>query len=268
MDTDLLNGCASELGSRTEMPAARARDGGSRGPVESRATGERRSTWWLMTGAALTALASLPGMAVAAAPPVKPWGNIDALKTGRIVPGPPGWLNYCFAAPMACRPGFDDGTVAATSDVLAIAAHVHQRVNREISAEAEPPGQDHWRLAPRSGDCEDYALTKQALLRAAGLPAAAVRLAVARLPQGDRHAVVTVATSQGTLVLDNLQSDVVPLSSLAGYVWLQIEQPGEFMRWQELQGLPDRTIPQRAPADRTDVPMAAAGAMPLGSVAQ
>jgi predicted transglutaminase-like cysteine proteinase len=165
------------------------------------------------------------------------WGRIDALATGRAVAAPAGWLNHCMADLDRCRPGPGGSVAAADNATLALVAQVQREVNRRIAPRGEPEGRDLWLVGPPSGDCDDYALTKQALLRAAGLPAGAVRLATALLPNGELHAVVTVETTRGTLVLDNLQFEPVPLD-MVGYRWLRLEQPGPGLRWMELQGPP------------------------------
>jgi predicted transglutaminase-like cysteine proteinase len=163
------------------------------------------------------------------------WGRLDDHASGRAALAPAGWLNRCMADPAPCRLTSDRTEIEPTSVMLAMIGQVQREVNRRIAPRGEPAGRDLWELAPAAGDCEDYALTKQALLRAAGLPAAAVRLATVRLESGEHHAVATVETTRGTLVLDNLQPEPVPLARL-GYRWLRVENPGHELRWKELQG--------------------------------
>lgn len=59
------------------------------------------------------------------------------------------------------------------------------------------------------GDCEDYALEKRRLLMKAGIPAGNLLMTVVRQPNGDGHAVLTVRTSLGDFVLDNLEPRVL-----------------------------------------------------------
>ena len=72
---------------------------------------------------------------------------------------------------------------------------------------------ERWTVEPKYGDCDDYAVTKLARLMRAGLPRPALRLAVYRLPSQQYHAVLTVETTEGTLVLSNLTDRVMPCSS-------------------------------------------------------
>ena len=59
------------------------------------------------------------------------------------------------------------------------------------------------------GDCEDYALEKRRELMDAGVPAGDLLMTVARQPNGDGHAVLTVRTSLGEFILDNLETKVL-----------------------------------------------------------
>ncbi len=187
--------------------------------------------WWLWL-----AIIVLTVPSVEAAPQsTAPWGRIDDLATGRDVAAPAGWLNYCLAELERCVPATAVTELNATSELLALVQQVQANANRRIAARPEPAGRDLWQIAVTSGDCEDFALAKQAALRRAGLPAGAVRLATARLASGEFHAVLTVATSDGTLVLDNLLPSAVPLRTL-NYAWLRLQGVRGSLRWEELSG--------------------------------
>ena len=79
---------------------------------------------------------------------------------------------------------------------------------------------DHWGVVDRwdipadgYGDCEDYVLTKREALIKLGVPQTALRITVVFAPHFVRHAVLTVATDKGNLVLDNLRDGVKPWSA-------------------------------------------------------
>lgn len=173
-----------------------------------------------------------------------PLSHIEQLATGRVTRAPAGWLNHCMASPERCIVPVKPVRLAASSAVLGLIDRVHREVNRAIRAEVEPLGRDFWQVSPIAGDCEDYALTKQAALIAAGLPPGSVRLATAELQDGTLHAVATVETEAGTLVLDNLESAVVPLRALP-YRWLRLQGPDGGLRWLELAS---GTVPRSATA--------------------
>lgn len=60
------------------------------------------------------------------------------------------------------------------------------------------------------GDCEDYAIEKRRRLMALGVPAGDLLMTVVRQPNGDGHAVLTMRTSLGDFVLDNLEARILP----------------------------------------------------------
>lgn len=163
------------------------------------------------------------------------WGSLDSLQTGRAVPGPAGWLNWCMADLSRCGEARWPETLPATAALVDLLVEVQRQVNATIAPRPERPGIDMWRADATAGDCEDYALAKRARLRAAGLPAGAVRLATAALPSGELHAVLTVETDRGTLVLDNLRPGVVPVRTL-NYAWQRLEGTYGRLEWQELGG--------------------------------
>jgi predicted transglutaminase-like cysteine proteinase len=58
------------------------------------------------------------------------------------------------------------------------------------------------------------------------LPRAALRIAVARLADGEAHAVLTVATDRGDYVLDNRSPAILPWAK-TGLTWIARQTPGE-----------------------------------------
>lgn len=81
---------------------------------------------------------------------------------------------------------------------------------------------DHWTpIGPAGGDCEDFALRKQAELVAKGWPLRCLRLATCWVETGGYHAVLTVDTDRGTYVLDNRHPEPMPWDLLTrlGYRW-------------------------------------------------
>jgi predicted transglutaminase-like cysteine proteinase len=82
---------------------------------------------------------------------------------------------------------------------------------------------DYWASARESlargrGDCEDYAIAKLQLLRAAGVPADALYLVVARdLVRRADHALLLVRLDDGFWVLDSATDDVLPAEAVADY---------------------------------------------------
>lgn len=106
------------------------------------------------------------------------------------------------------------GGVNLTPGRMAQLQQVNSHVNSTIAevSDMEQYGrEDVWTL-PTSGkgDCEDFALLKRQMLVQRGFPASALTVIVGTNAQGEAHAVLNVATSQGDYILDNLRSGVVP----------------------------------------------------------
>ncbi len=73
---------------------------------------------------------------------------------------------------------------------------------------------DHWTLAPKRGDCDDYALTKRDELIKRGVPKGALHMAFALMAWGEPHVVLLVDTTEGQKVLDNLTDEVYDLEQM------------------------------------------------------
>ena len=66
-----------------------------------------------------------------------------------------------------------------------------------------------WAFPSKKGDCEDLALLKRKILIARGWAVGALLMTVVRQANGDGHAVLTVLTDRGDLVLDNLNPHIL-----------------------------------------------------------
>lgn len=163
--------------------------------------------------------------------------DLDQLADGSFGPAPAGWLNYCLAVPVRCARPVSSARLPWDAETAATVRRVQREVNGSIRPEAEPPSRDAWLLGPGAGDCEDFALTKQAALRAAGLPAGALRLATAFTERGEYHTVLTAQTDRGTYVLDNRFADPLPLGEVP-YRWVMLERPDRPFRWSRLDRAP------------------------------
>ena len=111
---------------------------------------------------------------------------------------------------------------------------VNRRVNAAIRPQAEPPGQDIWRVGGPTGDCEDYALAKRDALIAAGLGSVNARLAVGVLPSGEHHAVLIVSTRRGDFVLDNLTNELRPLGQQPATI-ISVQSARDSQLWQRVR---------------------------------
>ena len=69
--------------------------------------------------------------------------------------------------------------------------------------------EETWGYPGKRGDCEDFALQKRRDLIKKGWPVGALLMTVVRQRNGEGHAVLTVLTDRGDLVLDNLEPRVL-----------------------------------------------------------
>ena len=89
---------------------------------------------------------------------------------------------------------------------------INNAVNTAVTprTDMEMWGQEEvWSYPDGLGDCEDYVLEKRRELMAAGVPAGSLLITVVRQPNGDGHAVLTVRTTEGDYILDNLEPRVL-----------------------------------------------------------
>lgn len=68
--------------------------------------------------------------------------------------------------------------------------------------------EEYWTYPVDAGDCEDYVLKKRRILMREGVSPSNLLITVLRRPNGEGHAVLTVRTDVGDLILDNLNDKV------------------------------------------------------------
>ena len=89
---------------------------------------------------------------------------------------------------------------------------VNAQVNLSVTpaTDEEVYGRQEWWAYPTTrGDCEDLVLLKRRDLIQKGWPVGALLITVVRQKNGEGHAVLTVETDRGDLILDNLQPRVL-----------------------------------------------------------
>jgi predicted transglutaminase-like cysteine proteinase len=158
-------------------------------------------------------------------------------------PDPGGFLAFCLRMPGECAQTSDSGVVAMTPQAWASIQRVNRELNRAIRPQtdlAHYDREEYWTIpADGLGDCEDYALAKRQKLIAAGLPAGALRVAIVMTRRGTLHAVLTVTTSDGDYMLDNL-SDAVIAWTDSPYRWIERQDSAEPWRWVALLSADER----------------------------
>ncbi len=146
-------------------------------------------------------------------------------------------VRFCLRYPSDCK---SNSTENERIDLTADNSELLDRVNRSVNAAIIPmlKGyganlQDGWTIAPITGDCNDYAVTKRHELIQSGLPSKALRLSVVKTTSGIGHLVLVVATTRGDLVLDNLTETIRPWQS-TDYHWLKIQSATDARLWFEV----------------------------------
>ena len=147
-------------------------------------------------------------------------------------------VRFCLRYPSDCKsnPAENDhiDLDAETSELL-------KRVNHSVNLSIIPTVKDYgpnlgdgWTIAPDTGDCNDYAVTKRHQLLESGLPSKALRLSVVKTASGIGHLVLVVVTTKGDFVMDNLTEVIRPWQS-TDYHWLKIQSAADSKFWYEVK---------------------------------
>jgi predicted transglutaminase-like cysteine proteinase len=155
---------------------------------------------------------------------------------GKPTSQPIGHFNYC-------RQAADDCTMRgkAAPEPVALDAMLISKIaglNVEVNAAVKPASdkavygvEERWTLPDVGrGDCEDFALLKRKRLAEAGIDLGNLLMTVVRKADGEGHAVLTLRTTQGDFVLDNLDWRV-KLWTETPYVFVKRQNSVNGGRW-------------------------------------
>lgn len=151
---------------------------------------------------------------------------------------PVGHYQFCQRLPAECNELTPRRSPAElTRKFWAAIVDINNAVNAEVTprTDLENFGQEEYWAYPDNGfgDCEDYALEKRRRLMALGVPAGDVLMTVVRQPNGDGHAVLTVRTSGGEFILDNLNSRVMAWTD-TDYTYLKRQSERNAGVWMQI----------------------------------
>lgn len=189
--------------------------------------------------AALTAGAVIASLSSAHADSLTALRSVGAaiegafVSEGRPTLAPFSQVRFCLSNPVDCEKSDADLTVPEDKTARAMLQQVNVQVNSSIigrNDKVNGKSVDIWEVGPKSGDCEDYALTKRRILMSRGYPAAALRIAVAYTLSGEGHAVLIAKTATGDLVLDN-RSNVIKSWRNADLRWVKIQSGSNPHLW-------------------------------------
>ena len=148
------------------------------------------------------------------------------------------WVEFCRKDPGSCAiDASEPERIVLDPATWTLIQDVNDEVNDEIIPQTD---KEHWGVVDvwgypddGIGDCEDFQLLKRRLLERAGLPRRAMRMTVVIDDEGEGHAVLTVLTDRGDLILDNKGAHgpaPVPVlhADMTGYAFVRREgaEPG------------------------------------------
>jgi predicted transglutaminase-like cysteine proteinase len=147
-------------------------------------------------------------------------------------------VRFCLRYPSDCT---SDPTENQRIDLTAATRGLLERVNHSVNMSIIPRPksygpklEDRWTIAPETGDCNDYAVTKRHELLENGLPSGALRLSVVKTASGIGHLVLVVVTTKGDLVMDDL-TETIRLWQSTNYHWLKIQSATDTKFWYEIK---------------------------------
>ena len=149
---------------------------------------------------------------------------------------PIGHHDLCARDPSECRERTaNDRAVRLTPVLWNELIAVNDNVNTAIEPDTDKDiyGREEYWAYPDTlgkGDCEDYVLLKRRELMQRGWPAGSLLITVVRQTNGDGHAVLTVRTDRGDLVLDNLEGKI-KLWEETDYQFIKRQSDTDSGRW-------------------------------------
>jgi predicted transglutaminase-like cysteine proteinase len=162
--------------------------------------------------------------------------------TGQPTSIPYGWLDFCSRQPQECN---QPTMIAQNITLQSWTWKALNKINREVNAAIKPLSNlehwgtiaDHWDYpTDGKGDCKIYALQERKLLIEQGFPRQALLMTIVKDQNDEGHAVLTVVTSLGDFILDNMTNEIRPWEKTAyrflkrqsqedPNIWVAIEPP-------------------------------------------
>jgi predicted transglutaminase-like cysteine proteinase len=163
---------------------------------------------------------------------------------------PMGHTQFCSENPADCRPdAYGDVRMTLTSIRWAELERVNGEVNltiKPVSDQVQYDKVEYWTYPDSGkGDCEDYVLLKVRKLKQLGWPESALLITVVRDENEEGHAVLTVRTDRGDLILDNKNPEIRNWRNTQ-YTYIKRQSVLDPRRWDSL--VPLRAAPPVAAA--------------------
>ncbi len=162
------------------------------------------------------------------------WAAEKLMSIHGVAAPPVGYVQFCAEYPADCRPEKDtDQVVTLTQAVWNQLNQINTGVNTAVlpATDMEIYGVlEHWDYPKLAGDCEDYVLEKRRDLIQSGWPESALLITVVRDETGSGHAVLTVRTNRGDVVLDN-KTDKILVWADTPYTYLKRQSTRDPNTW-------------------------------------
>lgn len=137
-----------------------------------------------------------------------------SMRLGGRTSQPVGHFDFCKRLPSECAFHRSKADLTLTTRLRRVLLSINTKVNSMVlpMSDIEHNGKDEvWAYPKKYGDCEDYVLLKRKMLMSAGIPQGNLLITVVRQLNDEAHAILTVVTDHGDLILDNLTNNI--------YVW-------------------------------------------------
>ncbi|MFK0206908.1 transglutaminase-like cysteine peptidase [Agrobacterium sp. NPDC090283] len=161
-----------------------------------------------------------------------------SMVTGGITSQPIGHYEFCQKYADECNIRSKTTPPPRVTDYgWSVIREVNTSVNTTIVAmtDQEIYGKDEvWEYPTTAGDCEDFVLLKRKKLVERGFSVADLLITVVRKPDGEGHAVLTLRTTDGDYILDNLTDDV-KLWTDTNYTYLKRQASFNTGRWVSIE---------------------------------
>lgn len=171
--------------------------------------------------------------------------QVRFMQTGAVTSQPIGHYEFCETHRNECTVRSVNGPAPRVTD---FGWNVVREVNARLNGAIMPMTDDEifgkeevWAYPTDAGDCEDFVLAKRKELIARGFAAADLLITVVRKPDGEGHAVLTLRTSDGDYILDNLEN-TVRLWSDTPYKFLKRQASFNSGRWVTIENSADMVV--------------------------
>jgi predicted transglutaminase-like cysteine proteinase len=149
---------------------------------------------------------------------------------------PIGHFEFCKKWREECaRIAEPSGPEALSEAAWAAVRQINKRINSEIAPKTDRElfgKEELWTFPKGAGDCEDYALLKRrTLIEERGFSPSNVLLTVVKRKNGEGHAILTLRTTEGDFVLDNLHPAVRPWDAAKGYKFIKRQSSEHAAAW-------------------------------------